>query len=645
MNKVQSQSNRLLYIGGVLSAVIIYVFLSIFPILTQYFEYKITDIKYSFRSMLNEEPEMNPSIVMVNLDNYSKIQSGKPLWPYSYYAAVIEKISAGEPTSIGVDILLTNTIDTSGFSAVLSALEESFLTINPYLVQFGNTKVPIEVAKHQYILSELIEMDEVPQVKLGEINHVVDIPFKSRQDIMNSSAGIGFVTIEPDLDGVLRRIPIVAEINGLLAPHFVLKIICDHLQYDLSNMELVNKRKLILHDFPIGDSVDVEIPLDGKGNMLVNYISLEKLKTLKNFGQFKSISAWDVIKSRPIDFSGKTVIFGDNSSSEKDFSSTPMDALLANSLIFSMVMSNILEEDFVRISQPQITLVLLIIFLTFFFIISSRVKGFQFSLISYGTLILYVICNFLVFVYFGTLTPLLIVFIPLFVTSAYMLIFMVYQAQVTMGVLEGSLSSLVSPHLMEQMINNPDILKLGGARKRITVLFSDIVGFTSFTDKADPAEVQAVLEEYFAEMASIIFANKGIVDKYMGDGILAFFENPPEGVISAQASIKVAMEMKKKADILDRKYKDQKRFPFAIYVGIATGYAKVGNIGPPEKVDYTIIGSVVNKASRLDGPGDPGDILMDEDTYFFVKSDYKIEDFGSHPLKGFEKPVKIYRLK
>ena len=82
-------------------------------------------------------------------------------------------------------------------------------------------------------------------------------------------------------------------------------------------MELVNKRKLILHDFPIGDSLDVEIPLDGKGNMLSNYISLEKVKTLQYFGQFKSISAWDVIKSRPIDFSGKTVIFGDNSSSGK----------------------------------------------------------------------------------------------------------------------------------------------------------------------------------------------------------------------------------------------------------------------------------------------------------------------------------------
>ena len=643
---MQSQSNRLLYMGGSLSAIVVFVLLIIFPVITQYFEYKISDIKYSLRSMLDEEPEMNPAIVMVNLDDYSKIQSGKPLWPYSYYAKVIEKISKGEPTSIGVDIMLTNTIDTSGWSSVLSALEESFLTINPYLVLFGDTKDPIEAAAHHDILSELIEMDEAPQVKSGQIKHVVDIPYKSREDIMNSSAGMGFVNIDPDLDGVLRRLPIVAEINGLLAPHFILRILCEHLNYDLGNITLESKRKLILHEFPIGESKkDVELPLDGEGNMLINYISYEKVNTLHKSGQFNSLSAWDVINSRPIDFSGKTVIFGDNSSSLRDFSTTPVGPLFPNPLIFAMAISNILEEDFVHTPLLRVTLAILIFLLIFFFIVAKLVDAFQFALISYGTLVMYIVCNFLVFIYFGTLIPVLNVLIPLFITAGYMLIYMVYQSQVKMGVLEGSLSSFLSPPLMEKIKNNPDMLKLGGERKRISVLFSDIVGFTSFTDKADPAEVQAVLEEYFADMASIVFENKGIVDKYMGDGILAFFENPPDGITSAQASVITAMEMKKKADILDKKYKDQKRFPFAICVGIATGYAKVGNIGPPEKVDYTIIGSVVNKASRLDGPGDPGDILMDEETYHFVKDDYKIEDFGTHELKGFEKKIQIYRLK
>ena len=146
-------------------------------------------------------------------------------------------------------------------------------------------------------------------------------------------------------------------------------------------------------------------------------------------------------------------------------------------------------------------------------------------------------------------------------------------------------------------------------------------------------------------MTAIVFKYDGIVDKYMGDGILAFFENPPDAVTSSQAAVKSAVQMMEKAAALDKKYNDQKRFPFSIYVGVATGYAQVGNIGPPEKVDYTIIGSVVNRASRLDGPGDPGDILMDEDTYFFVKDDYDIDDVGAFELKGFEKPVQVYRLK
>ena len=254
--------------------------------------------------------------------------------------------------------------------------------------------------------------------------------------------------------------------------------------------------------------------------------------------------------------------------------------------------------------------------------------------------------NFALFINNGLQIPMLIVLIPILSAAGFLLIYSIYHSEVKMGVLEGSLQSYLSPHLMEKLKNDPELMmKPGGQRKRITVLFSDIAGFTSFTDKADPEEVQLVLEEYFSVMTSIVFDKKGIVDKYYGDGIMAFFENPENGITSAQAAVKSAVEMQEKAVELDEKYQSQKRFPFAIYVGIATGYAKVGNIGPPEKVDYTVIGSVVNKASRLDGPGDPGDILMDEDTYFFVKDDYEIEDFGSHELKGFEKLVQIYKLK
>ena len=204
-----------------------------------------------------------------------------------------------------------------------------------------------------------------------------------------------------------------------------------------------------------------------------------------------------------------------------------------------------------------------------------------------------------------------------------------------MGFLEGSLSSYLSPNLMDKVKEDPDILKLGGSRKKISVLFSDIVGFTSFCDSVDSAEVQEVLEDYFSKMTRAIFDSNGIVDKYLGDGILAFFENERGSVSSPLNAMRASLAMQEWAKELDRLYKGMNRPAFEIRIGIATGYAKVGNIGPPEKVDYTVIGSVVNKAARLEGKAEAGGIAVDEDTYVFIKDDYSFDKIQGQELKGF----------
>ena len=212
------------------------------------------------------------------------------------------------------------------------------------------------------------------------------------------------------------------------------------------------------------------------------------------------------------------------------------------------------------------------------------------------------------------------------------------------GILEGSLESYLSPTLMNRIKDDPNLLKLGGKRKRITVMFSDIVNFTSFSDEADPQEVQEVLEAYFADAASIIFAENGIIDKYMGDGILAFFENEDGQMTSPERAVRCAIAMQGRAVAMDRDYRAQNRFPFALRIGLATGYAKVGNIGPAQKIDYTVIGSVVNLASRLQGIGESGSIIIDDDTHFFVKAQFRISNLGTHALKGFSDPVQVYTV-
>ena len=249
-----------------------------------------------------------------------------------------------------------------------------------------------------------------------------------------------------------------------------------------------------------------------------------------NKGKFNSYSAWDIIQySRPLELKGKTIILGDHSATEKDFSITPLDNHVANPLIFAIAMSNILNGEFIQSGSASITLFTLLALSTLLFFLSLRLDVFSFGLSMTVILTLTIACNFLIFLYGGIVQPLLTILLPLAACSTLLLIYRVYQSQVTMGVLEGSLQSYLSPHLMDKIKNDPNMLKLGGERKRISVLFSDIANFTSFTDKADPAEVQDVLEEYFSQMTSIVFANKGIVDKYMGDGIMAFFENPPDG--------------------------------------------------------------------------------------------------------------------
>jgi adenylate cyclase len=647
LNDKKLQSSRLIIGGGIITAIATFIILWQFPVLTHHFELLIFDLKFNMRSYMEKEPEMSSDVVLVALDDNSKIASGHPyLWPYDYYAETVKKITNGDPTSFGMDIIFTNTVDATGWDRLIDELGASYMAVNPYVVKFGDKDEPLEVGLHRDIIKELT-MDKLPIAESQDLNHVEDIIYKTNPKLQEVSSGMGFANIQPDQDGVLRRLPIVAELNGMLVPHLFLKLLCEHFAYELGNIELASPYKLILHNFPHGDSVkNIEIPLDGYGNMLINYMSFDKIQYQKKKGEFRFYSAWELIQHRKaLDFKEKTVLFGDHSLAARDLSSTPLDGEIYNPLIFCIAMSNIINKSFLKPISGLASIYQIIFLVIVLLICATRLKAFEFGLLSIGILILYTCINFILFVNNGLQVQLLHVLIPVLTSASYLLIYSVYHSQVKMGVLEGSLQSYLSPHLMDKMKNDPDMLKLGGERKRITVLFSDIAGFTSFTDQADPAEVQSVLEEYFSEMTSIVFANKGIVDKYMGDGILAFFENPPDGVTSAQAAIKSAVAMQEKAVELDKKYQAQKRFPFAIYVCIATGYAKVGNIGPPEKVDYTVIGSVVNKASRLDGPGNPGDILMDEDTFFFVKDDYEIEDFGSHELKGFEKLVQIYKLK
>ena len=190
-------------------------------------------MKFGLRSYLGQEPGIDPDIVMVNLDDHSKEQSTYDLWPYKYYAKTIELINAGEPTSLGIDQFFTISVDTIGWQSLLAAVEKSYLSVNPYLVEYGAEEKPLNVADHPEILKQL-GYEELPPIDPGLARHAVDIKYKTKRRFMDVSAGLGIVNIDEDEDGVLRRFPIVSEVAGMLAPHFYFRVLCVHSGYDIN---------------------------------------------------------------------------------------------------------------------------------------------------------------------------------------------------------------------------------------------------------------------------------------------------------------------------------------------------------------------------------------------------------------------------
>ncbi|SVD86462.1 uncharacterized protein METZ01_LOCUS439316, partial [marine metagenome] len=245
-----------------------------------------------------------------------------------------------------------------------------------------------------------------------------------------------------------------------------------------------------------------------------------------------------------------------------DVSPTPVDSIFPRAYIWSNAANMLLTGALVTLAPYGLTIVIVVLLSALLVLSAWRLATLWFSAAALGILVMYAGLAFGAFAVGGYLLPVLPVLMPLVVLYLFSSVYRYAQLEHYEGVLEGSLQSYLSPRLMAQIRTDPDILKLGGARKRITVLFSDIVEFTAFSDQADPEEVQDVLETYFADAAKAIFSQDGIIDKYMGDGILTFFENDGDNITSAARAVDCALQMQAQAQELDQFYRSQNRSPF-----------------------------------------------------------------------------------
>ena len=212
--------------------------------------------------------------------------------------------------------------------------------------------------------------------------------------------------------------------------------------------------------------------------------------------------------------------------------------------------------------------------------------------------------------------------------------------------IQGAFSHYVPDKVVSQILENPDKLQLGGDQQVVSVMFSDVAGFTSISEKLTPAQLVQLLNDYLTEMTEIILQNNGIIDKYEGDAIMAEFGVPVHYDNHPYMACKSALEMQRKLKEMRDFWKKQNKPMLKARIGINTGEVIVGNMGSRNVFDYTVMGDHVNLGSRLEGANKfyGTNIMISEFTHGYVKDQFYTRPLDLIKVKGKDKPINVYEL-
>ncbi len=224
---------------------------------------------------------------------------------------------------------------------------------------------------------------------------------------------------------------------------------------------------------------------------------------------------------------------------------------------------------------------------------------------------------------------------------------LVTEKNIMLESLSAKLSKYLSPQVFSSIFSGHQSVEIASKRKKLTVMFSDIAGFTETADKLESEELTNLLNNYLTEMSNIALEHGATIDKYIGDAIMIFFGDPETRgeKKDAMTCVNMAIEMQRRMQVLQQEWRDRGlENPFQLRIGINTGYCTVGNFGSEDRMDYTIIGNEVNLAARLQSAASLGGILIAHETYALINDTLLAEEQPPITVKGFNEPVRNYKI-
>jgi adenylate cyclase len=451
---------------------------------------------------------------------------------------------------------------------------------------------------------------------------------------LNAAArGAGFVDADADMDGVFRSELTVVRFQGHYCVPLYLAVASAYLHQPLS----LAVDKYGVERVALGNIV---IPVDEMGRMLVNFRGPE--------GTFAQYSAADVIAhrvpSRALD--GKIVLVGLTAHGLGDRLVTPAGSYYPGVAVHANSIDNILRGDFLRRSESaEVAVVFVTLILG---IVASLAAAFLSAVPALGASVVLGGGYFLYAQHRLASDGLVLGVVLPEMTLAVTYTALVFYRFLTEGRekrrLRRAWEHYLHPEVISSIIDNPSGLKLGGERRHLSVLFADIRGFTSRSERSEPEALVALLNTYLTVMTDLILKSGGVVDKLMGDGIMAFWGAPAAMENPARSAIDCALRMLEELNEL--KKHDPRFADVNIGIGISTGDPIVGNFGGERRFDYSAIGDTVNFASRLEGLTGHFKVplLVSRQTFEEANNSYVAREIGLVKVKGKEQLVPIVEV-
>ncbi len=609
---------------------------------------QVFDRFFLFRSSIAAlKPPYDGTVVHVDI-NDTAIQQLKTYYlARSQYAVVIRNLAAMHVAAQAYDLIFAAGTNQADDQAIIAATREAGNVYFGMAIDLGSQSgaLPGRIAPDVREYLDNTKWDVKVEGQSKDL-YTGTKPLITFSPLAGVCRGIGFLSLQTDRDGVIRRVPLLVRSEGGFYPSMPFRVVCDYLGAGPEKITVKPGSYILIKDarIPGGQPGDLFIPIDSNGEMIINFIGPWGEMRHYNFAQILSASGdRDAFEMWTEELSGKIVVVSDVSTGATDLGAVPVDINFPLSGLHANVIQTILSRAFLYEMSPAGILAIELAMAVLIFLLSTHLSMILFAGGAALLITCYGAAALALFLTHGLMLNIVRPIIAGAAVASLIMAFRYSRESREKEVLRRSFESYFPPSVVERIIADPAMMSRG-QRKELTILFSDIKDFTAHSSAYSPDRIRGFLNDYFETMVEVVFTFKGTVDKYIGDGLMVFFGDPEPTPDHGLRAVQAAIGMQNKARELNEKWAMEGGFPLRVRIGINTGEVIVGNMGSSRRLSYTVLGSAVNLAKRLESSAPVDGILISQRTRDLVAPFMSTRLFGEIHVKGIEAPVRAYQV-